>query len=83
MHGQQAVRNGGTRRPLPLSQFPLVPREELRKSVEGRLLPVPRQGMLAASVTEATSWTWKSLELLKSHLRVLMANRLGDLGTQN
>ena len=52
MHAQQAVRNGGTRRPLPLSQFPLVPREDLRKSVEGRLLPVPREGMLAAAATE-------------------------------
>ncbi|CAJ1341654.1 unnamed protein product, partial [Effrenium voratum] len=49
---QQSLRNFGTRRPVPQNQFPLVAREEFQKSVEGRLLPVPRHDMLSAQRTE-------------------------------
>ncbi|CAK8997942.1 Uncharacterized protein SCF082_LOCUS5423 [Durusdinium trenchii] len=57
--GGEAIRNFGTRRPAPPSQFPLVAREEtgmcedFEKSFEGRRLPVPRKDMLAANTTEA------------------------------
>lgn len=50
--GQQVIRNLGTKRPAPRSAFPLIPREDFIKSVEGRLLPIPREDMLAADTTE-------------------------------
>lgn len=52
VHIQQALRNVGTVRPLPRNDFPLIDREDLAPSFEGRLMPVPRRDMLGPRHTE-------------------------------
>ncbi|CAK8997895.1 unnamed protein product [Durusdinium trenchii] len=63
---QQAIRNFGTRRPAPPSQFPLVAREDFEKSFEGRRLPVPRKDMLAANTTEELAAACKRGDTLRA-----------------
>jgi len=50
--GQMAIRNHGTKRPVPRSTFPIIPREDLVRAFEGRKLPVPRDDMMPSDVTE-------------------------------
>ncbi|CAE7517294.1 Nlrc5 [Symbiodinium natans] len=52
VHFQQYLRNAGTARPLPRNDFPLIERQDLAPSFEGRLMLRARQDMLPPSQTE-------------------------------